>query len=319
MHIPDGFIDVKTAVAGGTLAAMGLGFAIRKLKRDFPTSRVPLIGLTAAFIFAAQMLNFPVAGGTSGHLIGATLAVILIGPYAAILAMSAVLILQCLMFADGGLTALGANIFNMGIVATVSSTVIYQLIFRLLGDSLRSRLTAAAFAAWCSTILTSIACAAELAISGTVDWNLAFPAMSGIHALIGIGEALITTLIVVAVARLRPDLLAIHDNSRIGYKYILTFGIIISCALVIFIAPLASSWPDGLEKVAENLGFMQKTSETPILNSPLPDYQTPGIGSESFSTIIAGLIGVVAVFCLSYLLALALTPANKTANQSVRQ
>jgi cobalt/nickel transport system permease protein len=316
VHIPDGFIDVKTAVTSGVFSSAGLGIAIKKLKIELPASRVPLIGLTAAFIFAAQMLNFPVVGGTSGHLIGATLAVVLIGPYAAVLAMSAVLILQCLMFADGGLTALGANIFNMAIVATVCGSVIYRLVLRLFGDSLRSRLTATAFAAWCSTVLASVACAAELAISGTVAWSLAFPAMGGIHALIGIGEALITTLVVAAVAKLRPELLAVQETSKTGYKYVLAFGIIISCALVIFIAPLASSWPDGLERVAENLGFMNKATETAIVNSPLPDYQTPGISSIGVSTIIAGLIGVFAGFAVSYLLARILTPSKKTANQA---
>jgi cobalt/nickel transport system permease protein len=315
MHIPDGFIDVKTAVASGVFSVAGLGIVIRNLKKDFPASRVPLIGLTAAFIFAAQMLNFPVAGGTSGHLIGATMAVILIGPYATVLAMSSVLILQCLMFADGGLTALGANILNMAIVATICGALIYQTVFRLLGNSLRSRLTAATFAAWCSTVLTSIVCAAELAISGTVEWNLAFPAMSGVHALIGIGEALITTLVVAAVAKLRPELLSANERPQTGYKHILVFGIIISCALVIFIAPLASSWPDGLERVAENLGFMSKAAETGIVTSPLPDYQTPGIGWAGVSTIIAGLIGVIAVFALSYLLARILTPSKKAVNQ----
>jgi cobalt/nickel transport system permease protein len=310
VHIPDGFVDVKTAVAGGAFAATGLGIAIRNLKHGFPVSRVPLIGLTAAFIFAAQMLNFPVAGGTSGHLIGATLAVVLLGPSAAVLAMTSVLILQCLMFADGGLTALGANVFNMAIVATVGASVIYQLVLRFLGGSLRCRLTAAAFAAWCSTVLASIACAAELAMSGTVGWNLALPAMSGVHALIGIGEALITALAVAAVAKLRPELLASRKVSRTGYGYMLTFGLLISGALVIFVAPVASTWPDGLEKVAESLGFAGKAAETAIVNSPLTDYRIPGIDSADFSTVLAGLLGVVAVFGLSYLLARILTPSR---------
>ena len=117
MHIPDGFLDARTAVATGVLATAGLGLALAGVRRTVPPRRIPLIGLAAAFVFAAQMLNFPVAGGTSGHLIGAVLAAVLLGPSAAVLVMSAVLILQCLMFADGGVTALGANLFSMALVA----------------------------------------------------------------------------------------------------------------------------------------------------------------------------------------------------------
>jgi cobalt/nickel transport system permease protein len=311
MHIPDGFLDTKTVAASAALSVIGLGYALRQIRKTNSARQAPLIGLTAAFIFAAQMLNFPVAGGTSGHLIGATLAVVLLGPFAAILAMSSVLILQCFMFADGGLTALGANIFNMAIVAPICAYVLYQTIIRLLGDNLRSQLTATAFAAWCSTVIASISCAGELAISGTINWGLAFPAMAGVHALIGIGEALITTLVVAAVVRLRPEMLEARTQTQTSFRQILIFGLVISCGLVIFIAPLASSWPDGLERVAENLGFAGKASQTAILKSPLPDYQTPGVSSVDISTIMAGLLGVLVVFALSYILARILTPSPK--------
>jgi len=311
MHIPDGFLDAKTAAATGVLAAAGLGLAIRHVRRSFPPRRVPLIGLAAAFIFAAQMLNFPVAGGTSGHLIGAVLAAVLLGPSAAALALSAVLILQCFMFADGGVTALGANIFNMGIVAGGSGYAIYMLIRRFAGTNLRGTLFATAFAAWTSTMVASIVCAGELAMSGTVAWGIAFPAMAGVHALIGIGEALITTLVVAAVARTRPELLLDQQvpDARPEYGALLGQGLLVSLGLAAFVAPFACGWPDGLEKVAGVLGFGHKAAEPLFASSPLPDYAVPGLNSEIAGTVIAGLIGTAIAFALAYLLARAMTPS----------
>src|SRR5512147_218372 len=134
MHIPDGFLDAKTALATGALAAAGLGLALRDARRSLPPRKVPLMGLSAAFIFAAQMLNFPVAGGTSGHLVGAVLASVLLGPSAAIVVMTAVLLIQCLLFADGGLLALGANLFNMAIVAVLGGHAVYRAVRRVLPD-----------------------------------------------------------------------------------------------------------------------------------------------------------------------------------------
>ncbi|MFH0907630.1 MAG: energy-coupling factor ABC transporter permease [bacterium] len=311
MHIPDGFLDAKTAVATGVMAAAGLGLAVRQVRRSFPPRRIPLIGLAAAFVFAAQMLNFPVAGGTSGHLIGAVLAAVLLGPSAAAIALSAVLILQCFMFADGGVTALGANIFNMGIIATGVGYGVYLLVRRFAGTELRGTLLATAFAAWCSTMVASIACAGQLAMSGTVAWGVAFPAMAGIHALIGIGEALITTLVVASVARTRPELMLERQESeaRPEYGALLGQGLLVSLGLAAFVAPFACGWPDGLEKVAGALGFEHKAATEPMFASPLPDYAVPGFNSDAAGTVIAGLIGTAVAFALAYLLARAMTPS----------
>jgi cobalt/nickel transport system permease protein len=319
MHIPDGFLDTKTAAVSGAIAILGVGMASRYIHRHLSSKRIPLIGLAAAFIFAAQMLNFPVAGGTSGHLIGATLIAVLLGPSAAILVMSSVLILQCLMFADGGLTALGANIFNMGIVASFTGYIIYSLIFHLLGDNLRSRLTAIAFASWCSTVLAAIACSAELAISGTARWGIIIPAMVGVHMLIGIGEAIITTLAVSAIIKIRPELLdQLQDNSgRSPYGQLAVYGLLISIGFVIFLAPVASVMPDGLEKVAESIGLMHTANPKTLIASPIPDYQIPGIKSPSYSTMLAGLIGTIVAFGLSLLLARLLTPSHKMRHSQV--
>jgi cobalt/nickel transport system permease protein len=308
MHIPDGFLDAKTAAASAGLAAVGVGVALRSVRRAASARRVPLIGLAAAFVFAAQMLNFPVAGGTSGHLIGAVLVAVLLGPSAAVLAMTAVLVVQCFMFADGGVTALGANVFNMAIVAPGVGYAIYALVRRAAGDSLRSRLLATAFAAWCSTVVAAIVCAGQLALSGTVAWSVAFPAMAGIHMLIGVGEAVITTLVVAAVARARPELLAAGRESPAPSRYaaLTVYGLLVSLGLAIFVAPFASGWPDGLERVAAMLGFGRKA--VPVLAAPLPDYMIPGIKSAVSSTVVAGVVGTLVAFVLAYLLARALTP-----------
>ncbi len=300
MHIPDGFLDAKTAVAAGALAVAGLGVALRRVRRVLPARRVPLIGLAAAFVFAAQMLNFPVAGGTSGHLIGAVLAAVLLGGSAAIVVMSAVLILQCFLFADGGLSALGANVFNMALVAPVVGYGVYRLVRRAAGPGLRGTLLAAGFAAWCSTVAAAVACAGELAVSGTVAWRVALPAMAGVHMLIGLGEALITILVVAAVARARPELL--HEPGRAdgwrGAAALAAYGLVVALGLVVFVAPFASHWPDGLQRVAERLGFAPRAA--PLLPAPFARYVVPGFGAGAGSTALAGAVGAVVAFALAW-------------------
>jgi cobalt/nickel transport system permease protein len=309
MHIPDGFLDPKTAIASGVVAATGLGIAIRQVKRTLPSSRIPQMGLASAFVFAAQMLNFPVAGGTSGHLIGAVLVSVLLGPSAAVIIMSSVLILQCLMFADGGITALGANMFNMAIVAPLIGFGVYQLTRKIFGSSEQVRFTAIAFASWLSTVAASIACAGQLATSGTANWRVVFPAMAGIHMLIGVGEAIITTLVVAAVMKLSPGMIYNLDNrhTQTDFRQLNGYGLVVALGLVLFVAPFASSWPDGLEKVAETFGFSGAASSTALVPSPLADYGIPGVSSSAVSTILAGVIGTLVAFLLSYTLARVVT------------
>ena len=164
MHIPDGFIDLRTAATAAVLAGVGIAIALRDVRRHLPPRRVPLIGLAAAFVFAAQMLNFPVAAGTSGHLIGAVLVCVLLGPAAAVIVMTTVLVLQCLMFADGGVTALGANVLNMARGRT--DRRLHRLLVLAAQRARRAARPccfAAAFAAWCSTVAAALACAGQLA------------------------------------------------------------------------------------------------------------------------------------------------------------
>jgi len=300
MHIPDGFLDAKTALATGALSAAGLGFALREVRRELPPRRVPLLGLAAAFLFAAQMVNFPVAGGTSGHLVGGALVAALLGPAAAVVVVATVLIVQCFLFADGGVTALGANIFNMGLVATLSGYVVYSLATRLL-PGLRGRVAALAFAGWCSTVLASIVCAGQLAWSGTVAWSVGFPAMAGVHALIGLGEGIVSALVYLAIARTRPDLLPEHDApaARPGrIREFVVLGLLATLGLALFVAPFACPWPDGLDSVAARLGFEHKAMGA-LLPAPVADYQMPGLASAGVATAAAGVVGALVVFGLA--------------------
>jgi len=203
MHIPDGFLNAATLATTGAVSAGGIGVAVRQVNHKLKEKQVPLMGVLAAFIFAAQMLNFPVAGGTSGHVIGAALAAILLGPWAASLIMACVVIAQSLMFQDGGLLALGANIFNMGFVAVFASYFTYRIITSFFGESRRVRLVSGFAAAWVSVVLAASAAALELAISGASPLHIVLPAMAGVHTLIGIGEGLVTAaaLGLVLVAR----------------------------------------------------------------------------------------------------------------------
>ncbi|NMC43446.1 MAG: energy-coupling factor ABC transporter permease [candidate division Zixibacteria bacterium] len=212
MHIPDGFLDTKTWVALDALAVGATALAVGRTRRVMGEKQIPLLGVLAAFIFAAQMVNFPVAGGTSGHFMGAALAAILLGPWSAVLVMTIVLIIQCLMFQDGGLTALGANMVNMGVIGAMLAYGLYRGGQRILGGGMRPRPVAVFGAAWMSIVLAASACAMELAVSGTVPIGAALPAMAGVHALIGIGEGIITVLVVGFIAQVRPDLLELQKE-----------------------------------------------------------------------------------------------------------
>ena len=207
MHIPDGFLSAATMAITYVVSAGGVANAVRVANKKLGEKHVPLMGILAAFIFAAQMLNFPVAGGTSGHLIGAALVAIMLGPWATVIIMSAVLLAQSLIFQDGGLLALGANIFNMGIVAGFGAHYLYRLTGSLVGDNRKGKLVSGFVAAWGSVFLASIACALELAVSGVSPLGVVLPAMAGVHALIGIGEGLITVAVLSMVLATRADLL----------------------------------------------------------------------------------------------------------------
>ncbi len=206
MHIPDGFLSPNVWSITWIFSAGGLAYCVKKTKQILKDKMVPLMGVMSAFIFAAQMLNFPVAGGTSGHLLGGVLAAVLLGPYAGAIVISCVLVVQCLIFQDGGLTALGANIFNMAFVGVVGGYFIYHVLAKIIGGA-KGIMIGTAIASWFSVVLASSVCAVELAFSGTSPLHIALPAMAGIHALIGIGEAITTCLVIGFVLKVRPDLI----------------------------------------------------------------------------------------------------------------
>lgn len=207
MHIPDGFVSGPVAGAGFALAGVAIALAVRATNRNLGERTVPLMGVMAAFIFAAQMMNFPVAGGTSGHVLGGALAAILLGPWAAIIVMTSVVGLQALLFQDGGLVALGDNVFNMGVVAPLVGYGVYWTFARFAHIGPWVRLAGASAAAWLSVQLAALATTFELVLSDTSPLGVALPAMMGVHALIGIGEGLITVAAVAFVLATRRDLL----------------------------------------------------------------------------------------------------------------
>ena len=209
MHIPDGFLDPGVAAAAAVVSVGAVGYGLRRAERDLDEERVPLLGVTAAFIFAVQMLNFPVAGGTSGHLLGAGLAAVLLGPWLACLVLSVVLTMQAFVFADGGISALGANVLNMGVIGAVLVGFLMVWARHLIPRTRTGFLGVVAAGSWLAVMAGAAATALELAMSGTVPLATVLPAMLGVHAFIGVGEAVITVAAVGAVLASRPDLLRV--------------------------------------------------------------------------------------------------------------
>lgn len=312
MHIPDGFLSVLVSVILWILSIAVIAYALRRVNEDLGERQVPLMGVLAAAIFAGQMLNFTVVGGTSGHLMGAALATILLGPWAAILVMTTVVSVQALIFQDGGLLVLGANIFNMGVIGVAVSYFVYPTIRRLAGDRSWGIFLGGFLAAWTSIFIAALAVALQLALSGTSPANIAVPAMAGIHALIGIGEGLITAGALALIYAARPDLVRAGSSSQqTGGAALWVVGLVIAVALAIA-SPLASAYPDGLEWVAEQRGFLDAAQEP--LYQIIPDYVLPGVSNEALATILAGVIGTLIVFGIA--VAVAYSRRNREAAQS---
>jgi cobalt/nickel transport system permease protein len=302
MHVPDGFLSPPVAIACATLAVAGVGAAASRSRALLGSRSVPRMGVTAAFIFSAQMINFPVAGGTSGHLVGGALAAVLLGPSAAVVAMTAVLVMQCLVFGDGGLLALGANVLNMAVVHPVVGFAVYRLLVGRDGaqrsPSGARRIASLAFASWVATVVAAATCAGELALSRVASPSVVFPAMVAIHLAIGLGEALIAALVLAAILRLRPELL---ERSRLAPPAspgsIVVLGLAAALGLALFVSPFACRWPDGLERVAERVGL--EPSQVQLTAAPMRDYVIPGIKSASLATSLAAAAGTLLVFGIS--------------------
>ena len=215
MHVPDGFLDAPTSIATGAVAVVAVGVALRGAKRELDDRTAPLAGLVATFVFATQMLSFPVGAGTSGHLLGGALAAVLVGPFTGLLCMSVVLIVQCLLFADGGITALGTNITLMGLVTVVTGWLVLRALQAVLPRRASMVAPAAAISALVSVPVAALCFTGLYAVGGQADIPLQTlaTAMVGWHLLIGVGEALITGLAVGSIVAVRPDL--VHGARRV--------------------------------------------------------------------------------------------------------
>jgi len=291
LHIPDGFLSLAVSLVCWVISIILIGAAIARTQNSLGERQVPLMGIMAAFIFAAQMINFPVAGGTSGHLLGGTLAAITLGPWGGMLVMTAVIAVQGLLFQDGGLLVMGANILNMGLLTVVIG---YGLFRSVQGTSRGMKLAVIGAAAWLSVMAGALSTSLELWLSGTSPLEVVVPAMLGVHALIALGEALITVAAVGFILRTRPDLLGEGSASASGGRVWIPVGVLAALAVVL-ISPLASANPDGLERVAGDLGFLHVGQAG---SGPLANYVFPLISSASLSTIAAGVIGVLVVLAV---------------------
>ena len=293
LHIPDGFLTLVVSLVCWAITALTLSVAISRTNKALGEKQVPLMGVMAAFIFAAQMINFPVAGGTSGHLLGGALAAIMLGPWAAMLVMTAVIAVQALLFQDGGLLVMGANILNMGLITCIIGYGLYRSVS---GGSRILKLSVAGIAAWLSVMAGALFTSLQLWLSGTSQLQVVIPAMLFVHALIGLGEAVVTVAALSFVLQARPDLLGENSESAKGSKGWIVAGLAISL-VVVLLSPFASADPDGLNRVAEDLGFINAaTSGT----GPLAGYVVPIFANTSASKIAAGALGVLVVLGLTF-------------------
>jgi cobalt/nickel transport system permease protein len=294
MHIPDGFLSFTVSILCWAVTVTILAVAISRTNKSLGERQVPLMGVMAAFIFAAQMINFPVAGGTSGHLLGGALAGIALGPWAGMLVMTAVISVQGLLFQDGGLLVMGANILNMGLLTVAVGYGFYRSV---LGRTTGTKLVVAGVAAWLSVMTGALATSLELWLSGTARLDIVVPAMLTVHAIIGLGEALITVAALSFIFRTRPDLLGEGSVSSKGGRGWVIVGILIALTVVL-LSPMASVSPDGLNRVAMDLGFIH-TAQSGA--GPLAGYKVPFLANASLAKVVAGTIGAIVVLALIWI------------------
>ena len=303
MHAPDGFLSVGTALVTGIISLVVIGFASRQSRQQLKDKAIPLAGITAAFIFAAQMFNFPVAAGTTGHLLGGVLAAILLGPSVGAIVVTIVVVVQAFVFADGGITALGYNVLNMAVIPAYGGYAVFRILRRLLPRSSGGVIGATGIAAWSSVVMASIAFSIEWLFGATapVSFDVVFGAMVGVHALIGIGEGIISALAVGAVLASRPDLVYGAANleraqlaeSKVGARTFVIGGVLVALAFAAVVSQFAAPDPDGLERVAEDTGFIASAEDHSLADLVFADYAIAGISNEALSLAIAGIVGTL--------------------------
>ncbi|MBN3039772.1 MAG: energy-coupling factor ABC transporter permease [Candidatus Omnitrophica bacterium] len=281
MHIPNGMLQGGICPVTAVISVVGLGLAAFKAFFSKVKPSAGKFAAITALIFAGQMINFPISGGTSGHLLGGVLAVALLGIPFGILSMALVVTIQCLIFSDGGFDVLGANILNMAIIGAGIGGLI-QAYFKKTQTSKLNYALGLGFSAWSAVMLAALACSIELAVSGVVPFMKVITAMWGVHAFIGIGEGLITIAVCLALA---------YETSNASQEKSAAIPLIAAGIIAFVLSPFASGLPDGLEWVAQKYQFLHESA--PTFLSPLPDYSVPAISNEFFSTGAAGLAGVM--------------------------
>jgi len=290
MHIPNGFLSDPVCTVSTLTAAAAVGISFARLRESDTSRSAAMMAATGAGIFAAQMVNFPLDQGTSGHVIGAAVAAIALGPWRGMLTMAMVLAVQCLLFGDGGLQVLGANILNMGVIATLVASVAYTFVTRRMAGT-NGKLLGAGVAALGSVLAAALACSLELAASGTFGLTEVVAAMLSVHAMIALCEGLITVTVVAAAIALSAQ------RRPLSSARVMIVGLAVAIAVAGLLAPLASSSPDGLERVAEDLNFANLATGTSAI---LADYEAPGIPWPSLAIAVAGMGGVLCVFASTY-------------------
>lgn len=309
MHIPEGMLSTPVALVTDLGAAGIIGYSTYWVKRYFSSKKVVLMAVLGALIFALQMLNFPISGGTSGHFAGGTLAGIILGPYAGSIVMTAVLAVQAFVFKDGGILALGANIINMGVIAPFLGYLLYRVIVRASSSTPR-KVAASAIAAWVGAVVSAFAVALEIWLSGNANFMLIMSSMLIVHAVIGLGEAAITGGLVGYLATVRPTLLegATSEPTCEAPPRQSLKGVVITLGVIALIATgfswLASSHPDGLEFVYFNQKIGAPVREFSLIGDGglLADYSVRGLSSATLGTILAGIVGVCIVGAILWLL-----------------
>jgi len=297
MHVPDGFMNVTMSAATGVISFGTLWAYIRSAKDLIADKFIALTGMMSALIFVLQMINFPVAAGTSGHLLGGALAVIVLGPRLGLICLSVVVIIQSLLFADGCLSALGVNVLNMAIVTSATSWFIVKYWVKFIGKNRTSIISVSVIAGILSVVFSSIAFTIQYAIGGTISIPVGtvLIAMVTTHLIIGLGEGIITALIITLLMRVRPDLVYAYDRSDENTTKVSFYGLFIILILLLsLVTPFASSSPDGLESVAEEFGFTQTDGVVLLLE----DYGIDAINNNFLSTVLSALLGVTVVAVL---------------------
>ena len=291
MHVPDGFMNVTMSAATGVISFGTLWAYIRSAKDLIADKFIALTGMMSALIFVLQMINFPIAAGTSGHLLGGALAVIVLGPRLGLICLSVVVIIQSLLFADGGLSALGVNVLNMAIVTSATSWFIVKYWIKFIGKNKISIVSVSVLAGILSVVFSSIAFTIQYAIGGTISIPVGtvLLAMVTTHFIIGFGEGVITALIITLLIRVRPDLIYAYERSDENTTKVSFYGLFIILILLLsLVTPFASSSPDGLESVAEEFGFTQTDGIVLLLD----DYGISAVNNGFISTVISALLGV---------------------------